>query len=237
MTAASGPATILVVDDEQDVRDLVVMTLESEGFAVVEASNGMEAFERLDKDRPDLVVLDVTMPVINGLEVLQHIRQQGSTPVILVTALGSEDNRVRGLRLGADDYLVKPFSGRELIARVFAMLRRSGMSAAASPTIEYSGLIVDLRGREVWVNGALVDLTAMEFDLLVFLAAAPGRVVTRQQLLRDVWKSSSEWQQEGTVTEHIRRLRQKIETDQDSPRLIRTVRGVGYRFERPDRAD
>jgi DNA-binding response OmpR family regulator len=233
MTAPSAlRATILVVEDEPDILEMVANALESEGHAVVRASNGMEAMERLDKDDPDLVILDVMMPVISGLEILQSIRQKGTTPVILLTALESEDNRVRGLQLGADDYMVKPFSIRELAARVAALLRRSGMSASGSPAIEYPGLKIDVSGREVWVRGELVETTAKEFDLLAFLAAAPGKVFSRHQLLKEVWQSSSEWQQEGTVTEHVRRLRLKIEEDPEKPKWLLTVRGVGYRFER-----
>ena len=227
-------AKILVVEDEQDISDLVSTALETEGFIVVTAANGVEGLERVERDRPDLVILDVMMPVVSGLEVLEQIRSMGTTPVILLTALESEDNRVRGLQLGADDYIVKPFSVRELVARVTALLRRSGMSPAgsSSTTIEYPGLKVDLTGREVWVRGALVETTAKEFDLLAFLAAAPGKVFTRHQLLGEVWQSSSEWQQEGTVTEHVRRLRLKVEDDPEKPKWLQTVRGVGYRFER-----
>ena len=232
MTHAPLQAKILVVEDEADISELVAATLSAEGFAVVQAANGMEAMERLEKDEPDLVVLDLMMPVISGLEVLQHIRKKGNTPVILLTALESEDNRVRGLQLGADDYLVKPFSVRELAARVSALLRRSGMSAATNPVIEYPGLRIDVNGREVWVRDELVETTAKEFDLLAFMAAAPGRVFSRHQLLSEVWQSSSEWQQEGTVTEHIRRLRLKVEDDAEKPKWLQTVRGVGYRFER-----
>ena len=232
MTTAPRQAKVLVVEDEADISELVAGTLESEGYAVVRAANGMEAMERLEKDAPDLVILDVMMPVISGLEVLQHIRQKGNTPVILLTALESEDNRVRGLQLGADDYIVKPFSVRELAARVNALLRRSNLATATAPVIEFPGLRIDLTGREVWVRGELVETTAKEFDLLAFLAAAPGRVFTRHQLLREVWQSSSEWQQEGTVTEHVRRLRLKIEEDAEHPKWLQTVRGVGYRFER-----
>jgi DNA-binding response OmpR family regulator len=232
VTTAPLQAKILVVEDEVDISELVATTLAAEGFAVVQAANGMEAMERLDKDAPDLVVLDLMMPVISGLEVLQHIRQKGNTPVILLTALESEDNRVRGLQLGADDYIVKPFSVRELAARVAALLRRSGMSAATNPVIEFPGLKIDVNGREVWVRGELVETTAKEFDLLAFMAAAPGKVFSRHQLLSEVWQSSSEWQQEGTVTEHVRRLRLKVEDDAEKPKWLQTVRGVGYRFER-----
>jgi two-component system, OmpR family, phosphate regulon response regulator PhoB len=232
VTTAPLQARILVVEDEADINELVATTLESEGFSVSRAANGMEAMERLEKDKPDLVILDLMMPVISGLEVLQHIREKGNTPVILLTALESEDNRVRGLQLGADDYMVKPFSVRELAARVGALLRRSGMVAATKPTIEFPGLRIDLTGREVWVKDQLVETTAKEFDLLAFMAAAAGKVFTRHELLKEVWQSSSEWQQEGTVTEHIRRLRLKIEEDAEKPKWLQTVRGVGYRFER-----
>jgi len=223
---------ILVVDDESDIRELVAGVLELDGYEVVRAANGMEAMERLDKDQPDLVVLDLMMPVISGLEVLQDIRQKGATPVILLTALESEDNRVRGLRLGADDYVVKPFSPRELSARIAAVLRRTNGAPAAGSVIEHKHLRIDLSSREVWLRDVLVETTAKEFDLLAFFAGAPGRVFTRHQLLREVWRSSAEWQQEGTVTEHVRRLRQKIEDEPDRPQWLQTVRGVGYRFER-----
>ena len=215
---------------------MVTFTLEVEGYEVLQAANGMEAFEHLASATaaPDLVVLDLMMPAISGLEVLQNIRQNSTVPVIILSAMGSEENRVRGLQLGADDYMTKPFSPRELVARIQALLRRTSgaTSAAAQQTIAYDGLTIDLASREVWVRGDLVETTAKEFDLLAFLAANPGRVYTRHQLLREVWHSSSEWQQEGTVTEHIRRLRVKVEEDAERPRWLQTVRGVGYRFER-----
>ena len=232
MNASALQTKILIVDDETEIRELVTGVLEMEGHQVVTASNGMEAMERLEKDQPDLVVLDLMMPVISGLEVLADIRQKGAVPVILLTALESEDNRVRGLRLGADDYVVKPFSPRELSARISAVLRRTGGAPAVNSIIEHRHLRIDLASREVFVHGVPVETTAKEFDLLAFLAAAPGRVFTRHQLLREVWHSSAEWQQEGTVTEHIRRLRSKIEDVPDQPLWLQTVRGVGYRFER-----
>jgi two-component system, OmpR family, phosphate regulon response regulator PhoB len=226
-------AKVLVVEDEGEIRDLVSYTLESEGFAVLPAANGMEAFERLANETPDIVVLDLMMPAISGLEVLQTIRQKSAAlPIIILSALGNEENRVRGLQLGADDYMTKPFSPRELVARIQAVLRRTNGATAAQTTINYTGLTIDLAAREVWVRGGLIETTAKEFDLLAFLAASPGRVFTRHQLLREVWQSSSEWQQEGTVTEHIRRLRVKVEEDPERPKWLQTVRGVGYRFER-----
>jgi DNA-binding response OmpR family regulator len=233
MTAARSAGRILVVEDEAEIRELVRFTLEVDGYTVLKASNAMEAFELLEREHPDLVLLDLMMPAISGLEVLQTIRRRDTAlPVIIVSALGSEDNRVRGLQLGADDYLCKPFSPRELVARVQALLRRAQGPSAAVTTIEYDGLRIDVTAREVWVRGNVVETTAKEFDLLAFLAANPGRVYTRHQLLREVWNSSSEWQQEGTVTEHVRRLRVKVEEDAERPRWLQTVRGVGYRFER-----
>ena len=222
---------ILVVEDEQAIRELITLTLEVEGYQVFTAGNGMEAFERFSTEKPDLVVLDLMMPTISGLEVLQELRQGSAVPVLIVSALASEDNRVRGLELGADDYLVKPFAPRELVARVHALLRRSG-GTVPNTKVTVGSVAIDHASREVFVHDELVETTAKEFDLLAFLARNPGRVYTRHQLLREVWNSSSEWQQEGTVTEHVRRLRVKIEDDPENPRLVQTVRGVGYRFER-----
>lgn len=224
---------ILVVDDQQDMRDLVTATMEAEGYAVKVAANAMEAFEQLGSETFDLIVLDVMMPTITGLEVLDHIRRTDSTPVILLTSLGAEENKVRGLRLGADDYLTKPFSPKELAARVEAILRRTGAAAHAAEQLEFGALRIDLRSRRVHVGSTEVDMTAKEFDLLTFLASRPGRVFTRHQLLRDVWGSSSEFQQEGTITEHVRRIRAKVGADDVG--TIETVRGVGYRFDPPRR--
>jgi DNA-binding response OmpR family regulator len=228
----TSAATILVIEDDPDIRSVVSMTLEAEGYAVELATNGMEGIELAATAKPDLVVLDIMMPVVSGLEVLQHIRQRDAVPVIILTALGEEANRVRGLQLGADDYMVKPFSPRELVARIQAVMRRSQNPLGANDAITFDGLRIDLSSREVWVGGELVELTAKEFDLLAFLAASPGRVFTRHQHLHEVWRSSSEWQQEGTVTEHVRRLRVKIEADPERPTWLKTVRGVGYRFDR-----
>ena len=223
-------AKVLVVEDESEIRELLAFTLELEGYEVLKAANAMEAFELASKGEPDIVLLDIMMPAISGLEVLQELRQRGTTPIIIVSALSAEDNRVRGLQLGADDYIVKPFSTRELVARVEAVLRRAKPNANSGAVMNYGPLRIDTQSREVWVHGRLVETTAKEFDLLAFLAATPGRVYTRHQLLREVWQSSSEWQQEGTVTEHVRRLRVKIEEDAERPRWVQTVRGVGYRL-------
>jgi DNA-binding response OmpR family regulator len=223
---------VLVVDDDADVTRLLATSLEREGYIVVQAATAMEAFDRFARDEPDLVIIDVMMPVVSGLEVLEHIRRKGSTPVIVLSALGDEECRIRGFRLGADDYVVKPFSIRELAARVGVLLRRAGGSDHTTTVIQHRDLVVNLAEREVWARGVLVETTALEFDLLAFLAGNPGRVFTRHELLRDVWGSSAEWQQEGTVTEHVRRLRVKLEADPAAPFWLQTVRGVGYRFNR-----
>jgi two-component system, OmpR family, phosphate regulon response regulator PhoB len=230
--------SILVVDDDADLALLVGTALEREGYTVTRATSAIQAFDVLARTPPDLVIIDLLMPVIGGLEVLEHLRRSSTTPVIIVSALADEECRVRGFRLGADDYVVKPFSVRELVARVGAVLRRSNLERPAS-VIEHQDLVIRLTEREVWAYGKPVETTAKEFDLLAFLAAHPGRVFTRHELLRDVWGSSAEWQQEGTVTEHIRRLRLKIEQEPDRPHFLQTVRGVGYRFNRrrADRAE
>lgn len=226
-------ARILVVDDDEDVRGVAASALVAEGYEVIEVGSGMEAFAQLEGDPPDLVVLDVVMPGISGLEVLDHVRgEHPSLPVILLSGLGAEENIVRGLRLGAEDYMVKPVSPKVLIARVERTLMRRREIVGQARLLVYGSVSIDTDAREVRRHGELVDLTAKEFDLLAFLASNPGRVFTRRQLLVEVWHSNSEWQQEATVTEHIRRLRRKIEADHNRPELIVTVRGVGYRFER-----
>jgi DNA-binding response OmpR family regulator len=223
-----------VVDDDPEVRGLLVRLLESEGYQVEEASTGAEATAALSGRSPDLVILDVMLTTEDGFDVLAAIRRTSNVPVILVTAKGHESDRVLGLKLGADDYVVKPFSPAELAARVGTVLRRSGagrLPASTSGTLEFGDLVIDTMAREITVSSRLVETTAKEFALLAFLAGSPRQVFTREQLLAQVWDSSSEWQDAGTVTEHIRRIRRKIEVDPDSPRWVRTVRGVGYRFE------
>jgi DNA-binding response OmpR family regulator len=174
------------------------------------------------------------LPARNGLDVLGDLRRTSDIPVILVSARAEEDDRVAGLRLGADDYVTKPFSAAELSARVESVLRRSVMRRAPATSdgrLAFEGLAIDLRTREVRVAGAKVEMTAKEFDLLAYLAGEPREVFSRDELLRQVWGSSSNWQSDATVTEHVRRLRRKIEDDPDNPRWIATVRGAGYRFE------
>lgn len=230
-------ARILVVDDDADVRGVAASALVAEGYEVIEVASAMEAFAYLEEAPPDLVVLDVVMPGISGLEVLDHIRSEHpSLPVILLSGLGADENIVRGLRLGAEDYMVKPVSPKVLVARVERTLMRQREGVGRSELIVLGDMTIDIDAHEVRCNGELIDLTAKEFDLLAFLATNPGRVFTRRQLLVEVWHSNSEWQQEATVTEHIRRLRRKIEADHNRPQLIMTVRGVGYRFERRSKA-
>ena len=223
------PHRVLVVDDEPRVREVVARYLERDGHAVEVAADGEEARRLLADFMPDLVVLDVMLPARSGLDVLREIRRRGELPVILLTARADEADRVAGLELGADDYVVKPFSPRELAARVRSVLRRTRPRSSVG-SLAFDGLTIDLTSREVSVKGFGVGLTAREFDLLAFLAASPRQVFSRSQLLNQVWDSSTDWQDPATVTVHVRRIRQKIEADPQNPRWIATVWGVGYRF-------
>lgn len=223
-------AKVLVVDDEEQVRTLVTWQLESEDFEVDEAADGDTALRRIVSGAPDLVILDLTLPGIGGLEVLANVRRDGSLPVIVLTARRDEVERVVALDLGADDYVVKPFSPRELAARVRSVLRRS-QRPGRSAEIVFGPLRIDVQARQVHVSDRRVELTAKEFDLLVHLASAPMQTFSRKRLLAEVWRSSPEWQLESTVTEHVHRLRQKLEWDATSPRWLRTVRSIGYRFD------
>ena len=211
------------------VREVVSSYLTREGFLVSEAGDGQSALRCLESDPPDLAVLDVMLPGLDGFEVLRRVGPDTDVPVIFLTARTEELDRVLGLELGADDYVVKPFSPRELVARVRSVLRRVERSLSGS-RMEFNGLVIDGETREVSIDGEVVELTAREFDLLAFLASSPRQVFSRQQLLEQVWHSSSEWQDPSTVTVHIRRCRRKIEADIENPRWIQTVWGVGYRF-------
>ena len=221
---------ILVVDDDRDLVDVVRSALERDGFAVDEARDGETALAKIASSRPALVVLDLGLPKLGGLEVLRRVRSHDAVPVIVLTGLGEETDRVVGLELGADDYMVKPFSTRELVARVRSVLRRTNQ-APATDRLEFDGLTVDLSSRDVLVRGVPVELRRLEFDLLAFLASSPRQVFAREQLLDYVWHSAPDWQGAATVSEHVHRLRAKIEDDPSRPRRIVTVRGVGYRFE------
>ena len=228
-------ARILVVDDDEQLAALLVLVLEGEGYPVTVASDAAGAITEVKKEATDLVVLDISLGADDGRMVLSQIREIGELPVILISGKGDTADRVLGLRLGADDYLPKPFSPVELVARVESVLRRVGRAQASAkeePAEEATnGLYLDERTREVRVAGNPVELTAKEFDLLAFLVRSPRQVFSRGQLLQHVWSSRSEWQDEATVTEHVRRVRHKVEPDPEKPRWITTVRGVGYRFD------
>jgi two-component system response regulator ResD len=231
--AEASSSNILVVDDEDVVRDVVVRYLEHAGMRTVQAADGEEARELIERDPPDLVVLDVMVPKINGLDLCSWIRAHSEIPVILLTARGEESDRITGLELGADDYVVKPFSPRELVIRVKAILRRTGSATRRMPqTIEIAGLTIDGRSRQVYRNCTEVGLTATEFDLLFCLASHPHTVFSREQLLAQVWGYEAALDAgTSTVTVHVRRLREKIEEDPSNPRIIITIWGVGYRLE------
>ena len=222
--------TVLVVDDEPIVRDVVVRYLRREGYSTLEADDGDRARAMLERNTPDLVVLDVMLPGADGLELCRWIRSRSELPVILLTARGEEADRVVGLELGADDYVTKPFSPRELAARVRTVLRRSAPAPGPEgERLEFEGLTLDTETREVRKAGEELKLTAKEFDLLWFLASNPRRVFSRDQLMSRVWGYEAALDT-GTVTVHIRRLREKIEDAPSHPRFLQTVWGVGYRF-------
>jgi DNA-binding response OmpR family regulator len=228
----NAPTRVLVVEDDRTVAEVVTRYLEREGFAVESVGDGNEALARADAQLPDLVVLDIMLPGLDGLEVCRLLRSRAPIPVVMLTARGSEEDRVLGLELGADDYVAKPFSPRELTARVKAVLRRAGSPLGdvdSAGTVEYDGLQVDLGAREARVRGELATLTAREFELLAFLVRRPRQVFRRDELLEHVWGYT--YGDTATVTVHIRRLREKIEDDPSAPRRITTVWGVGYRFD------
>jgi DNA-binding response OmpR family regulator len=230
MTEDSGRRRILVVDDEERMVRFIRMNLEHDGYQVMEALNGKQAVDKL-RDTPDLILLDVMMPDIDGFEVLEMIRQVSSVPVIMLTAKGEEDDRVRGLELGADDYITKPFSPRELVSRVKAVLRRTeGATGSMHGLIEVDDrLRIDFDRREIWLEGKLVKLRPTEYRLLYHLVQNAGWVVSHDQLLQKVW--GYEYRDEPHyVRLYINYLRQKLEKDPSDPKYILTERGVGYRF-------
>ena len=223
---------MLVVDDEPTIAEVVARYLERAGYRTRVAGDGLEAIDAAAEQRPDLVVLDLMLPGLDGLEVMRRLREQDRDriAVILLTAKGEESDRVIGLRLGADDYVVKPFSPAELVARVDAVLRRVDNSPAHEAPMEIGDLTIDPAARQVFVHGDEVQLTQREFDVLLFLARHPGQVFSRNQLMDAIWQYSF-YTDTSTVTVHIRRLRAKIESDPAQPRHIQTVWGVGYRFQ------
>jgi two-component system, OmpR family, response regulator ResD len=223
-------APILVVDDEPVVRDVVVRYLRRDGYATLEAANGDDARELIETRDPALVVLDVMLPGTDGLELCRWIRARSALPVILLTARTDESDRIVGLELGADDYVTKPFSPRELAVRVRTVLRRTGQAVEARNTIELGELVLDGGGRQATRSGGALTLTLKEFDLLWFLASHPRLVFSRETLMERVWGYQAAFDT-GTVTVHMRRLREKIEPDPTHPRHLLTVWGVGYRFD------
>ncbi len=229
-TTESSRPLVLVVDDEEGIRELLSRYLQMEGYDVCLAGDGAAALTLIGERDPDLVLLDRILPAEDGLDVLTRLRRESDVPVILLTGMGEEGDRVLGLKLGADDYVVKPFSPAEIAARISSVLRRSRVDPAPS-RLDFDGLALDAGSREVSVDGVVVETTHKEFEVLLFLATSPRQVFSREQLLDQVWDSSSEWQDPATVTEHIRRIRKRIEPDPNNPRWIRTVRGAGYRFE------
>jgi DNA-binding response OmpR family regulator len=234
MTEGAKPGakkTILVVDDEDTIREVVRRYLEREGFAVREAVDGYAALDALGDEDLDLIVLDLMLPGVDGLTITRHLRERGRIPVIMLTAKSEVSDRIRGLDLGADDYVVKPFSPQELVSRVQAVLRRSeDKGAMPGDMLTFDGLEIDPNSRTVTRDGERLSLTATEFDLLWHLASHPRQVFKRSQLLEQVW-GYEYYGDDSTVTVHISRLRDKIERDPSKPRFILTVWGVGYKFE------
>ncbi len=229
--AAGPPRRVLVVDDDPTVAEVVAGYLSRAGFVVDRAADGPAAVARAAAMPPDLVVLDLMLPGIDGLEVCRRIRERGPVPVVMLTARGDEDDRILGLEVGADDYVTKPFSPRELVLRVESVLRRAGTPPTPGPWLRSGPLALDPTARRATRDGAELALTAREFDLLAFFMRQPGRVVGREELMHRVW--GWEFGDLSTVTVHVRRLREKVEDDPARPRLISTVWGVGYRFDPP----
>jgi DNA-binding response OmpR family regulator len=230
-TPAPDSATILLVDDEDAVQKLLTYPLEHEGFRVLQARDGEEALEQFAQEQVDLVVLDLMLPRLDGLEVCRRLRAQSAVPIIMLTARDDELDKVVGLELGADDYITKPFSIREFRSRIRALLRRAALAGQPDgrDRIAVEGLEIDLAKRTVAVLGRMVPLTYVEFELLRTLVAKPGRVFTRQSLLTALWGDAA-YREPRTIDVHVRHLREKLEAEPHEPELIQTVRGVGYRF-------
>jgi two-component system phosphate regulon response regulator PhoB len=227
-----APLRLFLVDDDSAVRSVIERRFAAESIAVDEFADGESALAAFAIQPPDIVVLDLLLPGMGGLAVLAELRSSSNVPVILLSGLADEADRVSGLELGADDYVVKPFSPRELLARVRSVMRRFGPNPEPIATrVAYPGLEIDVLAREVLIDGESIELTRREFDLLAFFARSPRQTFSRAQLLEQVWGSSADWQDEATVTEHVHRLRQRIEKSPEAMRHIQTVRGVGYRFQ------
>ena len=232
MTIATDTAHVLIIEDDHTVAQVLIAYLEREGYRVTWRTDGVEGLDLATQELPDLVILDLMLPSLDGLEVCRRLRDTAPVPVIMLTARGDEDDRIAGLDLGADDYVAKPFSPRELVARVRAVLRRAQepITPPDGPVVlECGDLRVDLPAREVTRAGLRLDLTAREFELLTFLMTSPRVVFRREDLLREVWGYT--YGDASTVTVHVRRLREKIEQEPSSPTLLSTVWGVGYRWD------
>jgi two-component system, OmpR family, phosphate regulon response regulator PhoB len=236
---ASG-SRVLVVDDDDGVRTAVTWALEADGFEVCAVDDGLSAMEAIKSSAPSLMILDLSLPGLGGLDILKRLRTsevqngQWHLPIIVLSGRDGETDRIVGLDLGADDYLVKPFSPGELAARARSLLRRSAAPSVGGRqpfTPTGSGVEIDRDSRNVWLDGAPIELAAKEFDLLAHLVGHPRRVFRRSELLAAVWSSESGWQNESTVTEHVYRLRLKVEADPQHPTLLSTVRSVGYRWD------
>ena len=229
---AAASARILLVDDEQAIQTLLAYPLRRDGYEVVAAHDGREALDRFAEQRFDLVILDIMLPRLDGIEVCRRLRSRSQVPIIMLTARDDELDKVLGLELGADDYITKPFSIREFRSRVRALLRRAATAPAhghPEELLESDGLRIDLGTREVQAHGRPVQLTYVEFELLRALASHAGRVYTREQLLQALW-GGSDYREPRTIDVHVRHLREKLERDPREPEFILTVRGVGYRF-------
>ncbi len=225
--------SILIVEDEPSIAEVVALYLQRAGFQTVHASDGLSARALLEKQMPDLSIIDIMLPELDGLSLTRWLRDRSNMPIILLTARRAEVDRIAGLEMGADDYVVKPFSPQELVSRVRAVLRRSGREQGEPPPTQkltFDDLLIDPPGRLVTLAGRQIALTAREFDMLLLLAMHPRQVFTRDQLLERVW-GASDYIDPGTVTVHVRRLREKLEKDPSAPRHILTVWGVGYKFE------
>jgi DNA-binding response OmpR family regulator len=227
----NGSTRILLVDDEQSIQTLLSYPLRKDGYHVTSAQDGREALQRFEEARFDLVILDLMLPKLDGVEVCRELRSRSQVPIIMLTAKGSETDKVAGLEVGADDYITKPFSMREFRSRVKAALRRSRMSVqpAGEGTIDHGDLVIDFERRMVTLREEEVKVTYVEFEILGALARSPGRVLSRETLLEHVW-GDSEYRDPRTVDVHIRHLREKLESDPKDPEFLFTVRGVGYRF-------
>ena len=227
--------SILLVEDDAEMVSLLRRFLPEEGYELRVVADMTSTLRAVSEFEPSLILLDIVLGNEDGRDILREVREISDVPAIFLTGRGLESDRIAGLKMGADDYIVKPFSLGELSARIESVLRRAGANASQysidAPNLKFGPLEINEQTHEVRLDGALLELTAKEFSLLAFLAASPRQVFSREQLLQHVWASSPEWQNEATVTEHIRRLRLKIETDPDHPRWITTVRGFGYRFE------